>query len=81
MLIGPCLVAAPVVAAVAVLAIPLWPVSIVALGVAWLVAWPIEHTLLLLGVIERARASSALGHYFGFALRPWTIFDPPRRDS
>ena len=81
MLIGPCLVVAPVVGAVAVLAIPLWPVSIVALGVAWLVAWPVEHALLVLGVIERARASPALGRYVGFALRPWTIFDPSRPGS
>ncbi len=78
LLIGPCLLVAPVVAVVAVLAIPLWPVAIVVLGAAWLVTWPTERAMRALGLVDRARASAALARWFGVALRPWNMFDAPK---
>jgi len=77
-LIGPCIFAAPLVAVLAILAVPLWPVAIVVLGVSRLVFWPIERIVTLLGYHWGARVSSKLTAWFKVVLKPWNFFDPPK---
>jgi hypothetical protein len=77
-LIGPCMLAAPLVAVLAILAVPLWPIAIVVLAVARLVFWPFERLVTAMGYSWATRASSKLAVWFKMALKPWSYFDPPK---
>lgn len=72
---------APLVAVLAILALPLWPVAIVAVGLAFLVLWPIERLLGLAGLTWIQGWSAAVGRAFMIVLRPWHFFDPPESRS
>jgi hypothetical protein len=69
---------APLVAVLAILALPVWPVAIVLVGAAFLVLWPVERLLGLLGTGLMSGWSAAVGRAFMLVLRPWRYFDPPR---
>lgn len=77
-LIGPCIVAAPVVGVVAILALPLWPVAIVVVGIVRLPVWILAR----LSPSSRwaTRFDQRLGSAFKLVLRPWSWFDPPSKD-
>lgn len=76
-LIGPCILVAPIVAVLAVLAIPLWPVAIVVLGVTRLLFWPVERIASSLGYEWATPVASKLAVWFGVVLKPWNFFDSP----
>ena len=69
---------APLVAVLAILALPLWPVAIVLVGAAFLLIWPVERLLGLLGTRWMSGWSAVVGRAFMLALRPWRYFDAPR---
>ncbi len=69
---------APLVAVLAILALPLWPVAIVLVGAAFLLIWPVERLLGLMGTRWMSGWSAAVGRAFMLVLRPWRYFDPPR---
>ncbi len=79
--IGPCMFVAPLVPVLMILAIPLWPVAIVTLSALWLVTWPLERLLHALGVRQLDGAARRVARWLGYALRPWSFFEVPKRDS
>jgi hypothetical protein len=76
-LVGPCMLVAPLVAVVAILCIPLWPVAIVVVGMAWLVVWPLEQLARRAGSVAVAGWSARVAKAFVTVLKPWNYFDPP----
>jgi hypothetical protein len=78
-LLGPCIVLAPLIAVLALLALPLWPVAIVLLGLLWLLVWPMEHLALVLGLRDHAGVSDTLRRWFLNVLRPWVYFEERKR--
>lgn len=71
-------------APLAVLLVPvgivLWPPTVLLLGIAWVVTWPLSmvpgvrdhrHVIMVRGTI---------GRWFRTVLTPWTFFDPPDRN-
>jgi hypothetical protein len=81
LLLGPCMFLAPLVMVLAILAIPLWPVVLVAFGAAWLIVWPAEYIVHALGVHAFDGTATKLGSWFRFMLTPWTYFDPPAKPA
>jgi hypothetical protein len=81
LLLGPCMFLAPLVMVLAILAIPLWPVVLVALGAAWLIVWPVEFLARALGVHAIDGTAKKLGGWFRFMLTPWTYFDVPAKPA
>ena len=79
LLLGPCMFLAPLVMVLAILAVPLWPVVLVALGAAWLIVWPAEFIARTLGIHAVDGASKKVGSWFRFMLTPWTYFDVPAK--
>jgi hypothetical protein len=78
---GPCMLLAPLVFLVGLLLVPLWPVAIVVLAALWVVVWPVEQVLVLLGVGRARGTSRRVGRWLGVAVRPWKLFDPPAKSS
>ncbi|MFN8574723.1 MAG: hypothetical protein U0132_21900 [Gemmatimonadaceae bacterium] len=76
-LVGPCMFVAPLAAVLAILAIPLWPVAILFVGVTWLLVWPLEQLLIAMGVRSDNAWSRSIARLFMTVLKPWTYFDPP----
>lgn len=74
-LIGPCMVLAPLVAVVAFLAVPFWPVAIVIVAAIWLVVWPIERVMKLLGVGVMQGWSAKIGRTLYYVIKPWVYLD------
>ena len=74
-LIGPCMLLAPLVAVLAVLALPLWPVAIVIVATTWLLVWPIERVTALCGLRFMQGWSVALGHTLYYVVKPWAYLD------
>jgi hypothetical protein len=81
LLLGPCMFLAPLVMVLAILAIPLWPVVLVALGAAWLIVWPAAFLARALGIHSLDVAAAKLGGWFRFMLTPWTYFDVPAKPA
>lgn len=79
MAIGPCILLAPVVAALAVLAIPLWPVCLLVLLVALVVVWPIEQVATGLGVVALRGWSATVWSWLRWMSTPWDWFDLPAK--
>ena len=77
LLLGPCMLLAPVVVVLAILAVPLWPVVLAAVGAAWLIVWPVEQLARSLGAHALDGTSKQLGGWFRILLTPWTYFDTP----
>ena len=75
--IGPCFLLAPVVAVLAVLAIPLWPVCLAVLLVLLLVIWPIEQIGTRLGIGALRGASARVWGWLRWMSTPWNWFDLP----
>lgn len=74
-LIGPCVVAAPVVGVLAIVALPLWPVAIILVGACRLLTWPLIR--MASGAAWARTLDARLVRAFRFVLRPWSFFDPP----
>ena len=77
LLLGPCMLLAPAVFVLAILAVPLWPVALALVGVTWLVVWPLEQLLGALGIAATQGWCSKIGRLFRVLLTPWKYFDPP----
>lgn len=75
--IGPCFLLAPVVAVLAVLAIPLWPVCLAVLLVMLIVVWPIEQIGTRLGIGALRGASARVWGWLRWMSTPWNWFDLP----
>jgi hypothetical protein len=69
---------APLVFAAAVLCIPLWPVAIALIGVAWLVVRPLEAMASRAGSTRFRGWSARLATVWSHVLKPWNYFDPPK---
>lgn len=74
-LIGPCMLLAPLVAVLAFLAVPFWPVAIVLVATAWLVVWPLEHGLALAGVQLMQGWSAWVARTLYNVVKPWVWLD------
>jgi hypothetical protein len=70
---------APLVLVLAILAVPLWPVVVVIVGVAWCVVAPLEAAAVALKWRADARASATLKRWFFVVLKPWNYFDVPEK--
>ncbi|MBI3504414.1 MAG: hypothetical protein HY059_06200 [Proteobacteria bacterium] len=79
MLIGPCFFLAPVVAVLAVLAIPLWPVCLAVLFAMFVVVWPVEQVVTRLGVTRMRGASARVWGWLLWMSTPWNWFDLPKK--
>ncbi|MEO6447522.1 MAG: hypothetical protein ABIZ91_05930 [Gemmatimonadaceae bacterium] len=80
-LFGPCMLAAPLVAVIAILALPLWPVAIVVLGVLRILWWPVERVATALDQAWAREWSATLARWYQAVLKPWVYFEqrrPPR---
>jgi len=73
---GPCVIFAPLVFLLMVLAIPLWPVAIVVVGLMWLIVWPLERLSKALGMNALRGWSANVAYWFIIALKPKYFFDP-----
>ena len=78
MAIGPCFFLAPVVAVLAVLAIPLWPVCLAVLLVMLIIVWPIEQIGTRLGIGALRGASARVWGWLRWMSTPWNWFDLPK---
>jgi len=77
LLIGPCIFAAPVVALLAIVLLPFWPVAIILLGLARLLFWPVERIVSASGGTWATAWSNRMRMWFAYVVRPWKYFDPP----
>lgn len=77
LLLGPCMLLAPFVLVLAILAVPLWPVALAAVGLCWLIVWPLERLFAALGRRTLQGATVKIGRLFRTLLTPWTYFDSP----
>ncbi|MCX5765677.1 MAG: hypothetical protein NTZ43_00440 [Gemmatimonadetes bacterium] len=76
--IGPCFLLAPVVAALALLAIPLWPIALVILLVVFVLTWIVEFAGTRLGLRWWRGRSAAVWRAFLWMRTPWNWFDAPK---
>lgn len=81
LLIGPCIVAAPVVALLAIVLLPFWPAAIVLLGLVRLLFWPVEKIVAAAGGTWATAWSNRMRVWFSYVLRPWKYFDPPEEQK
>ena len=72
----PCAIFAPLIFVLFILALPLWPVALVLVGLAWCVVWPLERLLSALGAGAMRGWSAWIGYAFVVILKPWYFFDP-----
>jgi hypothetical protein len=79
-LIGPCMIAAPLVAVAFVVAIPLWPVAVVLSLAGWALAASLEWLGRLVGIDALNGWGVAMWRLLRTILTPWTYFDPPKKD-
>lgn len=77
LLLGPCMVMAPLVLLAIPVGIVLWPPALLLLGLVYLLLWP-------LAALARGRGSPGLpalharvGALFRAVLTPWSYFDEP----
>ena len=75
--VGPCMLLAPLVFILALLAVPFWPVILALIGLIWLVLWPIERMAVWMGLRGTMGWTSVVGRVFRVVLTPWTYFDLP----
>ncbi len=75
--IGPCMLLAPLVFILALLAVPFWPVILALIGLTWLVLWPVERMAVWMGLRTTMGWTAAVGRVFRIVLTPWTYFDLP----
>jgi hypothetical protein len=80
-LIGPCMFVAPLLVLLLPVAVVLWPVVLVVLGVACALLWPVATISALLGGRWLPARLATLRRWFVFMLRPWRYFDPPLRTA
>jgi len=78
-IIGPCMFLAPVVFVLMLLAIPLWPVAIVVVTVMWLVTWPVEQMLRLVGIRRADGAAATVARWLRVVVKPWVLFEKAAR--
>ncbi len=76
MLLGPCMVAAPVVAVAGILLLPLWPLAILLVGLLRLAVFPMAWIARRAGMAWGHTVSGQLATAFRLVLRPWTYFTP-----
>ncbi len=77
-LVGPCMLLAPVVVILLPVAIVLWPFVLAFVGVLWLLLWPFT---LLARSMEKPwlpEKHAQLGRLFATLLKPWNYFDLPQ---
>ncbi len=79
-LVGPCMLAAPLVAVAFILAIPLWPVAVVTTFGCWALSAVLERLFLLLGFDALEGWSASMWRLFLTVLTPWNYFDPPKKE-
>lgn len=77
--IGPCFLLAPVVAALALLAIPLWPIALVLLLIVFILTWTVELVGTRLGLTRLRGRSAAVWRAFIWLRTPWNWFDAPKK--
>ena len=80
-LIGPCMFVAPLLILLLPVAVVLWPVVLLAVGVAYLLLWPAAILSSRLGARWLPARHVAIGRWFVTLLRPWRYFDPPSREG
>ena len=85
-LLGPCMLLAPLVAVLAFLALPLWPIAIVIVAAIWLLVWPMERVMALFGLRFMQGWSVSLGRTLNYVVKPWVYLDKrypaaPRADG
>jgi len=73
---GPCVIFAPLVFVVFVLALPFWPIAIVLLALAWCVTWPLERAVKALGGRALGGWSAHVAYWLLVSVKPWYFFDP-----
>jgi hypothetical protein len=73
---GPCVIFAPVVFVLMVLALPLWPVAIILLGLLWCLVWPVERILRAIGLNAKSEWSNHVAYWLVVAIKPKYFFDP-----
>ncbi len=66
---------APLVAVLAILALPLWPVAIVVAAALWLVVWPLERLLPHVGLRFMQGWSTFLARTLRYVVKPWVYLD------
>ena len=70
---------APLLVLLLPVAVVLWPVVLVVLGVACALLWPVATISALLGGRWLPARLATLRRWFVFMLRPWRYFDPPKQ--
>jgi hypothetical protein len=79
LLIGPCMLLAPLVVVLVPIVIVLWLPVLALMGLAWLVLFPLAEFSEPKDRI--ARVHRWLGESFRTLLTPWTYFDPPEKSA
>jgi hypothetical protein len=72
---------APLLAPLVPLAVVLWPIVLLVLGVAYALLWPFAMISSLLGGRWLPARRATLRRWFVFMLRPWQYFEPPTRGA
>ena len=80
-LIGPCMFVAPLLVLLVPVAVVLWPVVLLVLGVLCVLLWPLALISSWLGGHWLPARLATIGRWFVFMLRPWKYFDPPKRPA
>jgi hypothetical protein len=75
--IGPCILGAPIVVALFVLAIPVWLAALALVAALWIVTWPVERLCALIGIRALGGASARLGRVLRTLSRPQRWLDLP----
>jgi hypothetical protein len=70
---------APLLAPLVPVAVVLWPIVLLVLGVAYLLLWPFAAISSWLGGRWLPARLATVQRWFVFMLRPWQYFDPPKR--
>ena len=76
-LIGPCMFAAPLMIVLVPIAVVLWPVVLLGVGIVWVASWPFARLAAAWGGTWLPAKHAALGRAFRTLLTPWTYFDVP----
>ena len=74
---GPCVIFAPFILVLYVLAMPLWPLAIGAVGLLWCVVWLLERVWSAFGSKAMDGRAGTVAYWFVVCAKPWYYFDPP----
>ena len=66
---------APLVAVLALLAVPVWPVAIAVISVLWLLIWPLERAARLVGLAAFRGWTARIGRALFIVAKPWAYLN------